>query len=622
MNKKEKRVLERTDDRIDFDFGEGSPVEGITSDQFSIAWSGSLMAHETGEYEFRIRTPNGARLYLNRDLRKGDGNYRDDSSAKRQPAQIDLWVSSGSEMREATTRLFLLGGRPYPMRLDFFKYKDKNASIRLEWKPPHGVWSVLSGHHLSPEISPGVGVIAASFPPDDSSLGYERGTAVSKSWHDATTRAAVEGANVVLDRLGLLNRVQKDDPDLVQRRKDFAATFAARAFRRPLTDELRQLYVDRHFVEGLPPETAVKRSVLLVLKSPRFLYPELGGKVDDYTVAGRLALSLWDSLPVQELSEAASQGRLHTSEQIHQQAMRMMKDPRTKAKLGGFFDYWLAVEEAEDIAKDQDAYPDFNDDVIADLRVSLQTFVENIVWSDTSDYRQLLLADYLYLNPPLADIYGVSPQEGAGFVKVAFDPAERAGIFTHPYLLAAFSYHKSTSPIHRGVFLTRNVLGRFLKPPPMAIEFMDDRFDQSLTMREKVTELTKSRTCMACHATINPLGFSLENYDAIGRFRTLENDKPINAESDYTTSDGEVLRLRGARDLAQHAATSRDARLGFIRQMFHHTIKQAPAAYNPDTLSRLDDLFQSSGFHMRDLLVEMVVTCARHGLNPKPPGKS
>ena len=131
-------------------------------------------------------------------------------------------------------------------------------------------------------------------------------------------------------------------------------------------------------------------------------------------------------------------------------------------------------------------------------------------------------------------------REGERIRPVKFDPAQRAGIFTHPFLLSAFSYHKCSSPIHRGVFLTRNVLGRSLKPPPMAIEFMDDHFDPSLTMREKVTELTSKRACMSCHSTINPLGFSLENYDAVGRFRTTDNNKPVNAESDYSTADGET----------------------------------------------------------------------------------
>jgi hypothetical protein len=380
---------------------------------------------------------------------------------------------------------------------------------------------------------------------------------------------------------------------------------------------LREIIVDRQFAKGVAPEMAVKRVVMLVLKSPRFLYPELGEGKDDHTVATRLALALWDSLPDRALFEAATRGELRTVQQARDQARRMLEDPRAKAKLREFFDHWLAVEEAEDITKDPQTYPDFDEAVLADLRASLERFVEHVVWSESSDYRQLLLADYLFVNPRLAKFYGAEAPGADEFVPVKFDPSQRAGIFTHPFLLSAFSYHKSSSPIHRGVFLTRNVLGRFLKPPPMAIEFMDDRFDPSLTMREKVTELTSKQACMSCHVTINPLGFSLENYDAVGRFRTMDNDKPVNAESDYTTSDGEVVKLRGARDLAEHAAASEEARLGFVRQMFQHSIKQAPVAYGPDTLKKLDAAFTGSNYHVRDLLVEIAATSSAYAVNPK-----
>src|SRR5690606_38978716 len=112
-----------------------------------------------------------------------------------------------------------------------------------------------------------------------------------------------------------------------------------------------------------------------------------------------------------------------------------------------------------------------------------------------------------------------------------------------PYLLASFSYQKSTSPIHRGVFLTRNIVGRALKPPPIATVFNDAEFDPHLTMREKVSQLTSSKSCQSCHSFINPLGFSLEHYDAIGRFRTEENKTPINSISDYVTDEGKTIRF-------------------------------------------------------------------------------
>lgn len=613
MNKKKAKALDRTDRVVAFDFGGAAPEKGITPDQFSIAWNGSLLVPETGTYEFRVTTPNGARLYFNTDLAAGDNNARDDSDAKRQATLIDLWVSSGGTVREGTAQTFLLGGRSYPLRLDYFKFKEKTASVKLEWKPPHAGWQVIPADALSPERSSMVPVMTTQFPADDASVGYERGTSISKAWHEATTKAAIETAGHVMGRLNLLAGVDNQTTNRVDRLREFCASFAERAFRRPLTAALRTAMVDSQFSTGLAPETAVKRSLLLVLTSPRFLYPDTPGSVDDHAVASRLALALWDSLPDQALREAASKGEVRTTDQVRLQAARMMKDPRARAKLGEFFHQWLPIEEAEGVSKDKKAYPDFDEAVLSDLRKSLEKFVEHVVWSDGSDYRQLLQADYLFLNERLAKFYGVAGPKGDEFEPVKFDPAQRAGIFTHPFLLSALSYHKSTSPIHRGVFLTRNVLGRFLKPPPMAIEFMDDRFDPSLTMREKVTELTSKPNCMGCHVTINPLGFSLEAYDAVGRFRTTDNNKPVNAESEYIAPDGTKIRLRGPRDLADHAVTSVDARRGFVRQLFQQTVKQAPAAYGANTLEQLDQVFVSSGHNIRTLVVEVAMTSALHG---------
>src|SRR5690606_15177001 len=120
---------------------------------------------------------------------------------------------------------------------------------------------------------------------------------------------------------------------------------------------------------------------------------------------------------------------------------------------------------------------------------------------------------------------------------VKFDSKERSGVVTHPFLMTTLAYNKQTSPIHRGVFLTRNVLGLTLKSPAMAIEFEDSHFDPTFTMREKVTELTKDRSCIGCHSVINPVGFALENYDAVGRWRTVDNKKPVDPTGELHTDD-------------------------------------------------------------------------------------
>ena len=331
---------------------------------------------------------------------------------------------------------------------------------------------------------------------------------------------------------------------------------------------------------------------------------------DGYAVASRLALALWDSLPDAPLLAAAAKGELATPDQVRAHARRMMADHRARAKLRVSLHRWLHVEVDAEISKDPKAHPGFDATVVADLRASLDRFVEDIVWSETSDYRRLLLDESLPMNRRLAAYYGQQVPDDGGFHPVRLDPGLRAGVLTHPYLLSAFAYHKSTSPIHRGVFVTRSILGRTLRPPPMAIAFMDDSFDPSLTMREKVSQLTSKPACMSCHVTINPLGFSFERFDAVGRLRATDNAKPIDDRAEYTDASGATHRLSGARDVAVHAADNPGGQEGFVLSLFHSLVKQEPGAYGPDTLRRLGDRFRADRLHVRHLAVEIATFAA------------
>ena len=606
MEERKEKLAERTDATVAFDQAAFQAVPKLKQQAFSANWTGSLFAPDTGEYRFRLVTPNGARLFLN--ARRG-GKGREEVPV------IDGWVSRGDQEREEEGRCFLLGGRAYPLRLNYLSYEQKSSSLRFEWKPPSGTWEVVPAEVLSPAWAPPVAVVTTAFPPDDGSLGYERGTGVSREWHEAVVRAAVEAANLVMPETEAWAGVKQDDPERVAKLRKFCGTLAERAFRRPMDEKTLGKLLDPQFT-GSDPEACVRRAIVLVLCSPRFLYPALeenqSGPPDGFTVASRLALTLWDSLPDESLRRAAGEGKLGSEAEVEAQARRMIEDARARHKVSGFFHHWLAIGEADKLTKDRQAYPGFDERLIADLRHSLERFVDDVVWSESSDYRQLLQADSLFVNQRMADYYGIEGPGGEGFAKVKLPPQQRAGVFTHPYLLTAFSYHKSSSPIHRGVFVTRNILGRFLKPPPMAIEFMDDRFDPSLTMREKVTQLTSKESCQGCHIVINPLGFSLENYDATGRWRIKDGDKPVDPVAEYTTTDGETVKLSGPRDLADLAARTPEASESFVRQLFQHEVKQSPAAYGNGCLKGLHNGFVSSGYKIRDLVLRIGLNAAMH----------
>jgi mono/diheme cytochrome c family protein len=601
--------LERVDGQVAFHFGAGSPdPEKMETEQFENRWEGSVVAEETGVYEFILKTENGARLWIN-DTSEGN-------------ALIDAWVSAGPHVREEKKSLFLVGGRAYRLVLDHFKFKEKSSSIELWWKPPHGVAEIIPPHALRTDRPRELTIVSTNFPADDRSVGYERGTSISKGWDQATTEAAIATAEHVEEKLNELAGTKDGAADRVEKLKKFAFTFVEAAFCRPLSAEQKELYVETQFRSAGSPEKAVKRVVLFTLKSPQFLYPELREteKPDDFSFASRLALSLWDSIPDKKLMQTAAAGKLNTPAQIRAEALRMLPDTRTRAKLQGFFHHWLELERAEGNAKDPKVFPGFDDQVLADLRESLLEFLDQVVWSENSDYRELLRADYLLLNDRLGKFYG-KPVQGGDFQRVSFDPKQRAGVVTHPYLLASLASSRATSPIHRGVFLTRNIVGLSLRPPPMAVTFDESHFNPKLTMREKITELTRNNTCMSCHSTINPLGFSLENFDAIGRWRTKDNNKPVNAVGEFADDEGRAVRLTGPRDIVNYVADNPAGHRAFIRQLFNHFVKQAPPAYGSQTLDGLQHSFAATNCSVQKLLVEIAMVAVLDDQGSAPPAR-
>lgn len=595
--------FDRVDGQIAFHFGADAPdKEKMSSEEFQNRWEGSVLAPETGMYEFSVKTENGFRLWVNNP----------------EKAFIDGWVSPGPQVREEKKSIYLVGGRAYRLILEHFKFKEASASVELWWKPPHGLKEILPARYLRTDRPQEKMIVSTTFPPDDRSVGYERGSTISKAWDQAVTDSAIAVTEFVDRNLDRLAATKPDAPDRVEKLRKFAAEFVETAFCRPLSEEQRQRHVESHFKTAANPELAVKRVVLLTIKSPFFLYPALRetDKVDGFTVASRLAFALWDSVPDRFLMKAIREGKLHTAAEIRSQAERMMKDDRTKAKLHGFFHHWLELERAETLSKDPKAFPGFDAEVMADLRESLTRFIDDVVWNGNSDYRELLKADYLLLNERLAKIYGQTVK-GEEFQRVSFDPKQRAGVVTHPYLLASLAYAKNSSPIHRGVFLTRNIVGMSLKPPAMAVAFEDSKFNPTLTMREKVTELTRSNNCMSCHSMINPLGFSLENFDAIGRWRTKDNNKPVDPVTDFTTEEGRTLRLTGPRDIVNYVADNPSGHRAFIRHLFNHLVKQQIPAYGPHVLPDLQKKFAAAGCSIQKLLVEIALVPALEGL-PAP----
>ena len=605
------RVLERIDPQVDFQFGTEAPVaEKIEPHEYSIRWYGSLLAPETGEYEFVVRTEQATRLWVN---------------DQREPL-IDRWVKSGTDS-EFTASIFLVGGRVYPLKLDFSKAKqgvndsDKQkkpppsvpASMTLLWKRPGSGLEVVPNRQLSTNSAREEYVCAIPFPPDDRSYGWERGTSISKAWDQATTAGAIDVAGYLSRKVNDLAGTKLDDENRVEKIRNLARRFAERAYRRPLSDEQVQILVDKQFAAVTDPVLALKRTVVLSLKSPEFLYREVADQNDAFDVAARLSYGLWDSIPDEPLWQAAAQGKLSTKEQVAQQADRMLNDVRARGKLRQFLLTWLKADGVLDLSKDPELYPGFEPAVIADLKASLEIFLEDVFWSEASDYRQLLTADELFLNERLTKFYGVEGGTPHVFAKTRVNADQRAGVLTHPYLLASFAHRDASSPIHRGVFLVRGVLGLTLKPPPDAVTPIPPDLHPSLTTRERVALQTKGANCMTCHSLINPLGFTLERFDAVGRYREQDREKPIDASGSYRPAEGARVEFNGARELANYLVTSPEAHHAFTTQMFHFLVQQSARAYGPETTAQLTKSFVEHNFHMRQLAVQVMVSSALTG---------
>lgn len=602
VEQKKPDKFERIDEVVRYDFGDGIPrhpeAKEFSAESFSIRWNGTILPEETGLYEFVVKTRNGVTLWVN-EQQQGEETGK---------KVIDGWVAPNNEVREESGSVFLIGGRPYPIRLDFFTWKEKAASIELQWKTPHGVLETIPRRSLSPERSHESLIVDVPFPADDRSVGYERGTMVSKAWLEAITAGAVMTSDYIVAHLDELAKTKAGQPERREKIEAFASSFVARAFRRPLSEDEKVRFVSVHFKNGLSLEQSLKRLVLQTLSSPRFLYPDLSspGKPDRWTIASRLALTLWDSLPNERLLERAKKGELDDPKKLDSITDEAVWNWRTRAKMRGFYHHWLEMERADELVKDEATYPEFDPAVAADLRTSLYLFLDEKTWGKKSGYRELLLSTEVPLNERLGKIYGTGVK--GDFQSVALDGGSRAGIITHPFLLSTLAYHNNTSPIHRGVFLTRNIVGMPLKSPPMANEFKDGKFDPSLTMRQKVSEMTKSQECMGCHVTINPLGFSLEHYDGIGRWREQDRGKAVDVVSEFRRGDGSTQTLKGARDVAEYAAATPSAHRTFIEQLFHHLVKQPVRAYGNDEMDKLLHAFEQGGLQIPPLMKQIALT--------------
>ncbi|MBL8891297.1 MAG: DUF1588 domain-containing protein [Planctomycetaceae bacterium] len=607
-NNDEKKI-ERVDPVIDFDFGHEGPGSDIQPKKFYIHWSGGLKVDHTGEYELVVHGSTSFMLHFGREGFVFFDNH----------------VQSGAQTEFRRT-IYLTAGRIYPIRLEMRQRERKTetppAFMRLAWVTPGGTEEIIPAHHLIPGWCPPSFSLQTKLPADDQTYGYARGILVSQEWDHATTQAAVEFADAVALDLWPKFREQylKDHAEASESLalKAFLVRLVGLAFRFRLDSEQEQRYVGQAIESQEEPTLAIKQCLLLALKSPYFLYPaaaELDSTPARQTV-NRLAMVLFDSLPTDEdLERLASQEKV-SEQDVRNYAWGKWNDFRVQAKYRELFYQWMRLDAAKELQKDSELFPGFSAAVASDLRQSFDMELTELLSRNDSDLRALFSAKQVFTTSNLESFYGEawapesSTANGTRLVRSISNP-NRWGLLTHPYFTSSLSYRNATSPIHRGIVLYKYLLGRNLRPPADDFAPLSPDLHPNLTTRQRVELQTSPESCQVCHHKINNLGFTLENFDAVGRYRSEEQAQSINAAGLYVDRDGREQPLTGIGDLAEYLGNSPEMRKAFVHRAFQHFTKQPPGAYGPEVLDRLTESFVGSQCNLAQLVVEIAVVAAR-----------
>ena len=323
------------------------------------------------------------------------------------------------------------------------------------------------------------------------------------------------------------------------------ATLGRRAFRRPVTDaDLKPLLAfyqsgrrERDFEYG------IEKALRALLVSPDFLFrierdpagsaPGSVYRLGDFELASRLSFFLWSSIPDDTLLDLAEKGKLKDRGILEQQVRRMLDDPRSDSLVGNFAGQWLYLRSLAQVKPDPDAFPEFDESLRQSFQQETELFFQTILREDRS-VMELLGANYTFLNQRLAEHYGIPNVYGSQFRKVALTDPNRGGLLGQGSILTVTSYPNRTSVVQRGKWILENLLGAPPPPPPVVLDLKPHGKDgKLLTMREQMEQHRADPICSSCHARMDPIGFALENYDGVGKWRNQDGGSTIDPSGKF-----------------------------------------------------------------------------------------
>jgi hypothetical protein len=382
--------------------------------------------------------------------------------------------------------------------------------------------------------------------------------------------------------------------------------FAATAFRRPLREsELAPIekLVTTKLNTGTKPLEALQLGFQSILCSPAFLHVHDGtGKLNDFALASRLSYFLWSSIPDQALYQLASAGKLHEPAALSVQVDRMLADPKSQRFVQNFIRLWLNLDHIGEMPVSTDFIRFYQDNIDTAMRAETEMFFRHILDKNLPP-REFLTANYTFVNRELALHYGLPPVEGVQLRQVTLPKGERGGLLTHASFLTASANGVDTSPVVRGVYVQDKLLGYTPPPPPPDVPLIEPDASGAKTIREQLAMHRENTTCASCHHKIDPYGFALENFNAIGGWRErYSREHGIDPSGDLPTGEKfkDVTDFR-ALLIARHEQFTR----GLTEKLITYALGRRPEFTDRATIDAIAKT-HSTGF--KDLLRAVVLS--------------
>jgi hypothetical protein len=387
---------------------------------------------------------------------------------------------------------------------------------------------------------------------------------------------------------------------------------ATRAFRRPLAAGEADPYVT--IAENAQSRTGsfehgVSVALRAILVSPDFLFRiekpsgAVPHHISNYELASRLSYFLWSSMPDAQLTKHAADGSLSNPDVLKAEVKRMLADPKSNALAENFAGQWLEVRRLESITPDRDSFPDFDDYLRDSMKQETELFVENLLHNDGS-ILDLIDGKYTFLNERLAAHYGIPGVKGTEFRKVDLTGTTRGGVLTQGSVLTVSSYATRTSVVLRGKWVLDNLLNSPPPPPPPNVPGLDaSHLGTSASLRQAMEQHRANPVCASCHTRMDPIGFSLENYDAVGSWRDKDGSLPV--DSSGVLPDGRTFR--GADGLKGILRADKDKFAGAVTtKLLEYALGRGVESYDQPAIRKIAGSLDADEYRASSLVLDIV----------------